>query len=81
MNLPRTGSADLTRLSPGSHGAFDDIVLGGLLKEQGMPQWSDVLTRDDAHAIHAYIIKLTQNAYRVQQRKAAPLREVRQAGG
>src|SRR5260221_507875 len=45
VNLPRTGSADLTRLSEGSHAAFDDIVLGGLLKEQGMPQWSDVLTK------------------------------------
>ncbi len=81
VNMPRTGSADLTRLSEGSHAAFDDILLGGLLKEQGMPQWSDVLTKDDAHAIHAYIIKLSQDAYRAQQRKAAPVREVRQGGG
>lgn len=78
VNLPRTGSADLTRLTPGSHATFEAVVFGGLLKDQGMPQWSDVLTKDDVRAIHAYVIKMSQDAYRAQQKKAAPQRA---AGG
>ena len=72
VNLPRTGSADLTRLTPESHASFDEVVFGGLLKDQGMPQWSDVLTKDDVHAIHAYVIKMSQDAFRAQQTKTAP---------
>ncbi|HEY2658584.1 MAG TPA: PQQ-dependent dehydrogenase, methanol/ethanol family [Caulobacteraceae bacterium] len=80
VNLARTGSADLTRLDPSVHKAFDEIVLGGLLKDQGMPQWSDVLTKDDAHAIHAYVIEMSQDAYRAQQSKAAPTRQLIKGG-
>ncbi len=67
VNLPRSGSADLTRLTPETHAAFDQIVFGGLLKEQGMPQWSDVLTKDDVHALHAYVIQMSQDAWRARQ--------------
>jgi len=75
--MPRARTPDLTRLSPGIHAAFDDIVLGGLLKAQGMPQWSDVLSKDDAHAIHAYLIKQSQDAYLAQEAKsAAPVHAV-----
>ncbi len=73
-NLPRARTPDLTRMPPGIHSIFDDIVLGGLLKELGMPQWGDVLTKEDAHAIHAYLIQLSQEAYLAQQtRSAAPV--------
>jgi quinohemoprotein ethanol dehydrogenase len=76
-NMPRARSPDLTRLSPGIHAAFDAIVLGGLLKEQGMPQWNDVLTTDDAHAIHAYLIKLSQDAFLAQETNtAAPVHAI-----
>ena len=80
INLARTGSADLTRMGPGVHAAFDDIVLGGLLKDQGMPAWNDVLTGDDVHAIHAYIIDLSRLAYRTQQSKR-PQGELALRGG
>jgi quinohemoprotein ethanol dehydrogenase len=69
-NLPGAASPDLTRMGAGEHAAFDDIVLGGLLKDQGMPQWSDVLSRDDAHAIHAYLIDQAARPFRAQQNGA-----------
>jgi quinohemoprotein ethanol dehydrogenase len=70
-NLPRGGTPDLTRLPPAIHGLFDQIVLGGLLKSDGMPQWNDVLSKDDAHAIHAYLIRASWDAYRAQQKAQA----------
>lgn len=72
VNAARTEGADLTRLSAGVHAAFDDIVFGGLLREQGMPQWSDVLSKGDVHAIHAWVIKMSEDAYQAQQSKTAP---------
>jgi quinohemoprotein ethanol dehydrogenase len=71
INLPRGGTPDLTRLPAAIHASFDKIVLGGLLKDDGMPQWDDVLSRDDAHAIHAYLIKASWEAYRAQQKTKA----------
>lgn len=71
INLPRGGTPDLTRLPSASHAAFDQIVLGGLLKNEGMPQWDDVLSKDDAQAIHAYLIQASWDAYRAQQKGKA----------
>jgi quinohemoprotein ethanol dehydrogenase len=68
INLPRGGTPDLTRLPPAIHAAFDQIVLGGLLKNDGMPQWDDVLSKDDAHAIHAYLIDTSWTEYRAEQK-------------
>ena len=47
--------------------AFYDVVLGGLLKDNGMVSWSPVLTHQDADAIRAYII---HRAHETQQQKA-----------
>jgi quinohemoprotein ethanol dehydrogenase len=47
---------DLWNLSPGTHAAFQAIVLGGALSYAGMPSFSDVLSSDDVHAIQAFII-------------------------
>jgi len=71
-NMARAGTPDLTRLDPGVHAAFDAIVLGGALKDQGMPQWDDVLSKSDAHDIHAYLIKLSQDAYDAGRPASAP---------
>lgn len=71
INLPRGGTPDLTRLPPAIHAIFDQIVLGGLLKNDGMPQWGDVLSADDSHAIHAYLIQASWDAYRAQQKGKA----------
>lgn len=71
INLPRGGTPDLTRLPPAIHAMFDRIVLGGLLKNDGMPQWGDVLSKDDAHAIHAYLIDASWAEYRAERKEKA----------
>jgi quinohemoprotein ethanol dehydrogenase len=47
---------DLRRLPSEIHGIFYDIVLRGALRSQGMARWDDVLSQDDAAAIHAYLV-------------------------
>ena len=66
-NMPRSASADLRAMSPATHALFDRIVLDGLKVASGMPRWGDVLTKDDAAALHAYLIDLAQRAYAEQQ--------------
>jgi quinohemoprotein ethanol dehydrogenase len=46
----------LRRLAPGTHDAFDNIVLDGLRVEKGMPSWDDLLKPDEVEAIHAWLI-------------------------
>jgi quinohemoprotein ethanol dehydrogenase len=46
---------DLRRMSEGSHGAFEQIVLEGLLKGNGMAAFDDVLAAEDVTRIHDYI--------------------------
>jgi len=70
LNQPRTGAADLRRMSPETHDAFQQIVLGGILKNAGMPPWDGVLSPEDVNAIHAYLISISWDAYNKQQ--AAP---------
>ena len=55
-NQHRSITPDLRRMTPGTHAAFRDIVLGGALLANGMPRWDDVLTPADADAVHAYLI-------------------------
>ena len=55
-NQPRAPLPDLRRLDTGVHAQFDNIVLGGLLVPGGMPKWGDLLTKDQVHAIHAFLI-------------------------
>jgi quinohemoprotein ethanol dehydrogenase len=38
-----------------THAAFKDIVLGGLRKDKGMASFADILSAEDADAIHAYL--------------------------
>ena len=62
---------DLRRLTPERHALFYDIVLGGLLKGAGMARWDDVLSRNDAEAIHAYIVNEAWKAYETEQKVAS----------
>lgn len=55
-NQPRAPLPDLRRMSEGTHGAFEEIVMNGLLLQNGMPRWDDVLTAEQAKAIHAFLI-------------------------
>jgi quinohemoprotein ethanol dehydrogenase len=54
---------DLRRLSPVTDHLFYDIVLKGLYAPQGMARWDDVLTSEDAKAIHDYIMDMAWSAY------------------
>jgi quinohemoprotein ethanol dehydrogenase len=55
-NQHRSPTPDLRRMQAGTHTAFREIVLKGLLLPAGMPRWDDVLSADDVDAIHAYLI-------------------------
>ena len=57
-------------MSAETHDAFKQIVLGGLLKNAGMPPWDGVLSPEDVDAIHAYLISISWDGYKAQQ--AAP---------
>jgi PQQ-dependent dehydrogenase (methanol/ethanol family) len=48
---------DLRYMSAGMHAAFDEIVINGVLESRGMIGRGVILTKDDAHALHAYINK------------------------
>ena len=48
--------ADLRRMSAEEHRLFDSIVLGGAYLPRGMGRFDDVLSADDAAAIHGYVI-------------------------
>jgi len=50
--------ADLRTMDAETHRDFLAIVLGGAQTDQGMPGFSDTLARDEAVAIHAYLIEL-----------------------
>ena len=51
---------DLRHLTPRLHARFNDIVLSGTLKAQGMAPFKDVLTPAQVAAIHAYVIARAQ---------------------
>jgi len=55
---------DLRRLSPATHAAFYDIVLGGLYASRGMGRFDDVLSRQDAADLQAYLVDRAWDAYR-----------------
>jgi quinohemoprotein ethanol dehydrogenase len=54
------GAKDLRHLTAETHGHFLAIVRGGERKEKGMPSFQDLLTEDQAKAIHSYVINRAQ---------------------
>jgi quinohemoprotein ethanol dehydrogenase len=70
-NQTRSGSADLRRMSEGIHASFNEIVLKGVKRDAGMPGWGDVLSAQDADAIHAFLIQISQQAYEAQEKSGA----------
>jgi quinohemoprotein ethanol dehydrogenase len=53
---------DLRFMSAQTHQQFDAIVLGGARANQGMASFADVVSIDDAQAIHAYVIDVSAKA-------------------
>jgi quinohemoprotein ethanol dehydrogenase len=67
-NLPRAPLPSLQRMAPGTHMMFDKIVLEGLLLQNGMPRWDDLLTPDQVKAIHAHLIDTQRKAFEDQSK-------------
>jgi quinohemoprotein ethanol dehydrogenase len=75
---------DLRYMPPEAHQQWYSIVLGGSHWEQGMPGLADPpkfafphlrMTKQDADAIHAYVIDQSWKAYRSEQENAPNRRE------
>ena len=47
----------------GIWGEYDDIVLKGALHDNGMGWFKDILTKDDAQDIRAYVLQSAQALY------------------
>jgi quinohemoprotein ethanol dehydrogenase len=67
LSVGRGYPQDLRRLTPEKHAVFNDIVLNGTLRPLGMPQWDDVLSKDDVDAIHAFIISRAWDGFNAEQ--------------
>ena len=49
------GVPDLRKMSAGTHDAFNQIVLEGLLASNGMASFADVLSKEEVENIHHYV--------------------------
>jgi quinohemoprotein ethanol dehydrogenase len=54
------GVKDLRHMTPGTHAAFNDIVLKGLRVQKGMASFASLLSAADVDAVHAYVIARAQ---------------------
>ena len=54
-------------MSQQSHELFKDIVYGGILKENGMSSFSDVLSQKDVESIYHYIIGVASTDRKIQK--------------
>jgi quinohemoprotein ethanol dehydrogenase len=50
------GVKDLRHMTADTHRLFNDIVLKGLYLDKGMASFADLLSQEEADAIHAYLI-------------------------
>jgi quinohemoprotein ethanol dehydrogenase len=55
---------DLKFSTPEVFGRYKEIVLGGELKDRGMASFADQLKPEDVEAIHAYVLRMANMAYR-----------------
>lgn len=53
------GVKDLRRMTAATHAEFNDIVLKGTRIEKGMVSFADLLSQGDTDAIHAYLVRRT----------------------
>ena len=58
---------DLRRLTQEKHAVFKNIVLDGILEENGMPNFSGDLSAEQVDGIQAYILTLSRQAFLDQQ--------------
>jgi quinohemoprotein ethanol dehydrogenase len=67
---------DLRELSYPKHKIFNEIVLGGVLRDRGMASFADKLSKDDVEAVHAAIVYLRDNPF-PQPRSVGPPENIR----
>jgi len=60
---------DLSKLTEAKHITFNDIVLKGILAKNGMANFSNSLSEEDAEAIHSYLLKKQAEEYKKQAEK------------
>ncbi len=58
---------DLSKLTEAKHMVFNDIVLKGILSQNGMANFSNSLSEEDAEAIHHYLLKKQTEGYQKQE--------------
>ena len=63
---------DLKRSNPGTHEIWQEIVIGGLLKNAGMVSFAQFLNAEDAEAIRQYVLAQANAWYEVQQAQLTP---------
>ena len=61
---------DLRRLPKEKHEIWDAIVLGGSLRDIGMPAFGQILSKEDSDAVHAFVIERSQHAFEMQSAAA-----------
>ena len=54
---------DLRRLTKEKHEIWDAIVLGGALRDKGMPAFGQILSKEDSDAVHAFVIERSRRAF------------------
>ena len=58
---------DLRHATAETHAAWDAIVLGGSLRDSGMPAFGGILSKADTDAVHAFVINESRLAYERSQ--------------
>jgi quinohemoprotein ethanol dehydrogenase len=59
----RSRAPNLTQMTAQTHAEFSAIVLEGLRADRGMGSFKDILSKEDARAIHAYVTDLAWQHY------------------
>ncbi len=60
---------DLSKLTEAKHQFFNDIVLKGILSQNGMASFSNSLSEDDVDAIHHFLLSTQTDLYSKQEAK------------
>jgi quinohemoprotein ethanol dehydrogenase len=67
-----SGYPDLKRMAPATYSVFEQIVLDGALRDNGMASFSDVLGREQVQAIQAYLQSETNRLIDVSRAASKP---------
>ena len=60
--------SDLRYMNPNTHKYFNEIVLNGMLEENGMKGFSDILSEKNAFEVYSYIVDVATRERLIQQK-------------